>query len=161
MPWRIFGPLLVLVLVGQSSARAQVIAQRLRNDVPAVTQLLPVGLARGQSAELTVVGERLEGIDRLFGLPGVKVAKAEGDGKQAKLTVEVAADAPLGIYACYFLGQSGLSNPKLVRIDAWSQTQEHEDNNRQSEATPLTLPCGVSGVLSAADQDWFRFEASA
>ncbi|HET6884100.1 MAG TPA: hypothetical protein VFI31_28355 [Pirellulales bacterium] len=44
-----------------------------------------------------------------------------------------------------------------MRIDTWSQTQEHEDNNRQSEATPLALPCGVRGVLSAADQDWFRF----
>jgi hypothetical protein len=159
---RVFGPLLVLAVVGQAPAQAQVIAQRLRDDVPAVTQLLPVGWARGQTIELTLTGERLEGIDGIVGLPGLKLNKADStEGKQAKLTVDVAADATPGIYACYFLGKHGLSNPKLVRIDSWPQTQEHEDNNRSGEATPLSLPCGVSGVLSAADQDWFRFDVSA
>ncbi len=162
MARRIFGLLIGLVLVAATPARGQVIAQRLRDDVPAVTQLLPVGLACGQTAEVTLTGERLEGIDRVVGLPGVKLSKViVAEAKQARLELEVAADAPPGIYACCFLGRAGLSNPKLVHIDPWPQVQEHEDNNRLTEATPVTLPCGVSGVLAAADQDWFRFDVAA
>lgn len=143
-------------------ARGQVIAQRLRDDVPAVTKLLPVGLARGTSAELELVGERLEGIDRIVGPPGVSLERVvTAEAKQARLAVRVAADALPGIYPCYFLAKTGLSNPKLLRIDSWPQAIEHEDNNRQSEATPLAVPCGASGTLAAADQDWFRFDASA
>lgn len=143
-------------------ASAQVVAQRLRDDVPAVTQLLPAGLARGQTVEVTLTGERLEGLDRMLGPAGVKIANVVAvEAKQARLAIEVAADAPRGVFACYFLAKNGLSNPKLIHIDAWPQSQEHEDNNKLAEATEVSLPCGVNGVLSAADQDWFRFQAAA
>lgn len=151
-----------LLAAATTSARGQVIAQRLRDDVPAVTRVLPVGLARGTTAELDLIGERLEGIDRIVGPPGVTIERiVTTEAKQARLAVRVATDAAPGIYACYFLGKTGLSNPKLMRIDAWPQALEHEDNNHQIEATPLNLPCGVSGTLTAADHDWFRFEATA
>lgn len=158
----ICGLIMFMALLAVSPVQGQVIAQRLRDDVPAVTQLLPVGLARGQTVEVSLTGERLEGIDRIVGVPGVTLNKVlSAEAKQARLTLDVAADALPGIYACYFLAKSGLSNPKMVRIDAWPQSQEHEDNNRLSEATPLTWPCGVSGVLAAADQDWFQFDVPA
>lgn len=151
-----------LVAVAAAPAQSQVVAQRLRDDVPAVSRLLPVGLTRGTTTELDLTGERLECIDRIVGPPGVTVERVVNvEAKQARLAVRVADDVLPGIYACYFLAKSGLSNPKLLRIDAWPQVIEHEDNNRQSEATPLVVPCGASGTLTAADQDWFRLEASA
>ncbi|HQU42506.1 MAG TPA: PPC domain-containing protein, partial [Pirellulales bacterium] len=161
MAWRTFF-LAAVLLMAASPARAQVIAQRLRDDVPAIHHLQPTGLARGQTVEVTVAGERLEDLDRIVGPPGVKLAKVHAvEAKQARVAVEVAADAPPGVFACYFLAKHGLSNPKLVRIDPWPQTEEHEDNNSLSEATPVRWPCGVSGVLAAADHDWFRFDAAA
>jgi hypothetical protein len=144
------------------TASAQVVAQRLRDDVPAISQLVPAGLARGRTVEVTLTGEHLEGLDRIVGPVGVKIAKVVAiEPKQARVLLEVAADAPPGVFAGYFLGKAGLSNPKLLRVDAWPQLQEHEDNNRQAEANAVNWPCGVNGVLTAADQDWFRFEVAA
>ena len=162
MAWRTFGLAAILLLVLTSSSRGQVVAQRLRDDVPAVTHLLPVGFQRGKSTEVTVYGERLEGLAGIVGPPGVKLAGvASVDAKTARLTIEVASDAPPGVHTCYFLAASGLSNPKQIRIDPWTQTLEQEPNNRQSEATAVNVPSGASGVLLAADQDWFRFEVAA
>ncbi|HWB08465.1 MAG TPA: hypothetical protein VG826_04545 [Pirellulales bacterium] len=162
MTRRTFGLVAILSLALASPSRGQVVAQRLRDDVPAVTHLLPAGLQRGQTTQITVYGERLEGLDRVIGPAGVKLASvASVDAKSASVTIEVAADARPGVHTCYFLAKSGLSNPKQIRIDPWPQKLEQEANNRQNEATPISIPGGASGVLSAADQDWFRFETAA
>ncbi|HEV3344594.1 MAG TPA: hypothetical protein VG125_29730 [Pirellulales bacterium] len=162
MAWRTLGLPLVLSLILALPVNAQVVAQRLRDDVPAITHLLPAGLERGKTAEVTIYGERLEGLERLVGPAGVKLGNvASVESKAARVTIDVASDAPPGIHACYFLTKNGLSNPKLIRIDPWPQTLEQEGNNRPSEANSVSFPGAVNGVLAAADQDWFRFEAVA
>ena len=106
----------------ERQASAQVIIQRSRDDVPAVSRLLPAGLQRGQTVEVTISGERLADLTDVQGLPGTRLASVvAAEEKQVRVTLEVAADAPLGIYPCCFLGKAGLSNPKLIRIDAWPQ----------------------------------------
>jgi hypothetical protein len=162
MAWRTFGLLAILSALVASPVQAQVVAQRLRDDVPAITHLLPAGLERGKTTEVTIYGERLEGLERFVGPDGVKLgAVSSVDSKTARVALEVASDAPPGVHACYCLTKNGLSNPKLIRIDPWPQTLEQEPNNRQIEATLLSFPAAVNGVLTAADQDWFRFEAAA
>lgn len=160
MAWRTV--LFAILLLAAWPVRAQMIAQRLRGDVPAIRHIHPLGLARGATIEVTLTGERLDGLDRLVGPQGLTLAKVlAAEEKQARVELRVDADAPPGIFACYFLAKRGLSNPKLVRIDAWPQHEEHEDNNSLAEATAVTWPCGVNGVLGAADHDWFRFDATA
>lgn len=162
MAWRTLGAVAILSLVTTMPLQAQVIAQRLRDDVPAVTHLLPAGLQRGQTTDVTIYGERLDGLDQIVGPPGVKLAKVlSADEKSARVSIEVAADAAPGTQPCYFLGTNGLSNPKLVRIDAWPQVLEQEPNNRLSEATPVSVSSGINGVLAAAEEDWFSIDVSA
>ena len=160
MTWR---AILVAVLAFTAwPVQAQMIAQRLRDDVPAIHHLHPVGLGRGTTVEVTLTGERFEGLDRVVGPPGVRLVKVvSAEEKQARVQLQIDADSSPGIFACYFLAKRGLSNPKLVRIDSWPQCEEHEDNNGMAEATSITWPCGVNGVLGAADQDWFRFDVAA
>lgn len=159
LAWALF---VGLILQGSAPAIAQVIVQRERTDVPAITRILPAALARGQSTEVTLTGERLEGIEQIEGVPGVRLANVIAvEEKQARVLIEVAADAPLGFHTCCFLAKAGLSNPKIMRLDGWPQTLEHEDNNQPANATSLTPPVGASGLLTAADQDYFRFEAQA
>jgi hypothetical protein len=162
MAWQTFGLAAALLLALASPSRGQVVAQRLRDDVPAITHLFPVGLQRGRTTEITVYGERLEELAAVVGPPGMKLTGvASVDPKSARVTIVVAADAAPGIHTCYFLAKSGLSNPKRIRIDSWPQTPEQEPNNRRSAATPVGVPGAASGSLSATDQDWFRFEAAA
>ncbi|HEX5445160.1 MAG TPA: PPC domain-containing protein [Pirellulales bacterium] len=157
-------PLHVLIglLICPMTATAQVIVQRERTDVPVVTRLLPAALARGQTVEVTLTGERLEGIDQIQGAPGLRLAQVIAvEQKQARVLIEVPADASPGFYACCFLAKAGLSNPKILRVDAWPQVIEQEDNNQPSEATRVSPPVGINGVLTAADCDYFRFEVEA
>ncbi|HEX7447059.1 MAG TPA: hypothetical protein VF306_05915, partial [Pirellulales bacterium] len=154
--------LLGLLLICPAIAGAQVVVQRERTDVPVVTRLLPAALTRGQSAEVVLTGERLDGIERIEGAPGVRLAEVLAvEEKQARVRLEVAPDAAPGFHACCFLAKAGLSNPKIVRIDAWPQLVEQEDNNQPPEATRVTPPVGVNGVLTAADYDYFRFDVEA
>lgn len=162
MAWRTLGFAAVLLLLGSSPLPAQIIAQRLRDDVPAITHILSAAVQRGQTTEVVLSGERLEDIDRIVGPAGLKIGKiVANEAKTARVAVEVASDAPAGIYPVYVLTKNGLSNPKLLRIDAWPQSLEQEPNNRLSEATAIGLSSGVNGVLTATDQDWFRLEATA
>ena len=156
-------PLLAaLALHSPAAATAQVIVQRERTDVPVVARLMPAALARGQTVEVTLTGERLEGIEHLQGAPGLRLVKVIAvEEKQARLLIEVAADASPGFYHCCFLAKAGLSNPKIIRVDGWPQATEQEDNNQPAAANRLTLPVGVNGVLTAADCDYFRFDAQA
>lgn len=163
---KLFAPIVLIVSLAavccERQAFAQVIVQRSRDDVPAVSRLLPVAIQRGQSVEVTISGERLTELTEVQGLPGTRLAGVvAAEEKQVRVTLEVAADAPPGIYPCCFLGKAGLSNPKLMRIDAWPQATEQEDNNRPADANRVTLPVGINGVLSQADQDCYRFTATA
>jgi hypothetical protein len=161
MAWRTLGAVAFLSLMATMPLKAQVIAQRLREDVPAITHVLPAGLQRGQTTEVTIHGEQLEGLEQIVGPPGIRLIKVQSsEAKSARVALEVAADAPAGIQPCYFLGTNGLSNPKLIRIDAWPQALEQEPNNRLSEATPVSVSSGMNGVLAAADEDWFRIDVS-
>lgn len=165
-PLRLLVATLIAMFAVQSTARAQVMVQRERSDVPAITRIMPAALARGQTTEVTLTGERLEGLEQIQGAQGVRLVQVVATGekteeKLARVLLEVAADAAPGFYPSCFLAKAGLSNPKILRIDAWPQAVEQEDNNRPTEATLVTPPVGVSGVLAAADCDYFRFEAQA
>ena len=141
---------------------AQVLVQRSRGDTPAVSRIFPAGIQRGRTVEIAVSGERLEGLSGILAPPGLRLAKVVAiDDKQAKLELEAAADAPPGIHAIHFLCKSGLSNPKLLAIDAWLQATEQEPNNELAAATIVAAPIGVSGVLEKTDVDYYRLEAAA
>ena len=141
---------------------AQVLVQRARNDTPAVSRIFPPAIQRGRTVEVVVTGERLEGLGGILGPPGLRLAKVVSiEEKQAKLELEAAADAPLGAHAIHFLSKAGISNPKVLAIDAAPQLAEQEPNNLPANATALASPIAVSGVLEKTDLDYYRFEATA
>ncbi|HUY92283.1 MAG TPA: hypothetical protein VMV10_26315 [Pirellulales bacterium] len=141
---------------------AQVLVQRVRNDTPAVNRIFPAGVQRGRTVEIVANGERLEGLSGILGPPGLRLAKVISVGeKEAKLELQADADAPPGIHAIHLLSKAGLSNPKLLAIDAWPQATEQEPNNLPAEANAVKAPVGVCGVLEKTDVDYYRLEAAA
>ncbi len=141
---------------------AQVLVQRFRTDLPTVSRVFPVGIQRGRIAEVTISGERLEGLSAILGPPGVRLVRiVEANDKQAKLELEAGADAAPGFFPLHLLCKAGLSNPKLLAIDSWPQTNEQEDNNKASAATAISVGASVNAVLGKADVDYYRFEVQA
>ena len=97
-----------------------------------------------------------------MGPPGLRLVKVLSvEEKQAKFELEATADAPSGVFAVHLLCKAGLSNPKLLAIDAWPQTAEQEPNNLPAAATAVSIPGAVSAVLGPTDLDYYRFEAAA
>lgn len=151
-------------LTAPAAVRAQVFVQTLRQDLPVITRVMPAGLERGKSTELTVDGERLDGLTRLLSAEGVRLLSVVESGpKQARLLVEVDAKTPVGIYPLHVLCKAGLSNPRLMCIDDLPQVVEQDEaaNNTLAGADALTIPAAVSGVLNPGDQDHYRFHATA
>jgi len=148
--------------LGSGMSHAQVLVQRARNDLPAVTCIAPSGVQPGRNVEITVTGERLEGISAVLGPPGVRLGKVLAvEEKLARLELEVTADVAAGVYPFHLLAKAGLSNPRLLRIDEFPQSSEIEDNNSLATATLISSPVGVNGVLTATDVDYYRFEVAA
>ena len=143
-------------------ASAQVLLQRSRTDLPAVSRLFPAGIQRGQVTEIVVVGERLEGLSGILGPAGLRLVRVVAvDKQQARIELQAEADAAPGIFPLHFLCKAGLSNPKLLAIDAWPQSNEKEDNNTFAAATPISTSSAVNAVLGKTDVDFYRFEAKA
>jgi hypothetical protein len=164
--WRLASSGVALFLaVLPFNARAQVLVQQVRGDLPAVHWISPAGATLGQSAEVTLGGERLQDIKSILCAGGVELENVgEATGKQAKLRLKVLPSAKPGIYPFHVLCKAGLSNPRMLRIDAWPQLVEKDtagDNNTPEKAQTITLPCSITGRLTAADQDYFRFQATA
>ncbi|HEV3005117.1 MAG TPA: pre-peptidase C-terminal domain-containing protein, partial [Pirellulales bacterium] len=163
---RIVGRMCCLLFAAAISARgaahAQALVQRARNDLPAVTRIMPCAVQRGQTVEVTVSGERLEGLNAVLGPAGVKLGKVLAvEEKLARLELEVAADAMPGVYPFHLLAKAGLSNPRFLRIDELAQISETEDNNSPATANVISAPVGVNAVLTATDVDYYRFVVEA
>lgn len=141
---------------------AQVLIQQSRGDIPYLARVLPVGLTRGQVHEVTLEGDRLDGIVAVVSAPGIKLTSVvSNEAKIAKVKVEVSPDAELGFHPIHVLSRSGISNPRMIRVDHLPQVVETEDNNLLDRANSMPLPGGASGYLSPADVDSFQFHAEA
>jgi hypothetical protein len=152
----------VAVAVISASAHAQALVQRARNDLPAVTRIMPCGVQPGKTVEVTVTGERLEGLNAVLGPIGVRLGKVLAvEEKQARFELEVAPDAMPGVYPFHLLAKAGLSNPRFLRIDEFPPLSETEDNDSPPAANAISAPVGVNAVLTAADVDYYRFEVDA
>lgn len=145
-----------------STSPGQVVITRSRDNLPVITKIMPCGLKRGQTTEVTLDGDRLDGLHQILAGEGIRLARVVlVETKSAKLELEVAADAPLGMASLHVLGKAGISNPRLVRVDDLAQSVEKEDNSTRAMATPLAVPGAASGVLTPTDIDWFTFAVSA
>ena len=156
---------LALVCLAGFSLRAgnaQVIVQQPRDDVPVIVSLSPVAIQLGQTAEIAITGERLEGLSKILCGDGVDLVEVvEAKEKAAKIRLRSAADARPGVISLHVLCTAGLSNPRPLLIDRFPQTVETQDNDALEKATPFELPGGVSGALGAGDRDLFHFSVTA
>ena len=84
-----------------------------------------------------------------------KPQAASNDGKQVTLQLALPADAPVGWYPIYLLTKTGLSNPRLIRVDRIPSTAK----TTASKTAPdkLALGHGVTGTLAASRFDYFQF----
>ena len=157
---RHFALALSLVVWTASATLGQVLIQEQRTDTPALTRVVPRGLAVGRTTTLTIDGLRLDSITQIVSQAGIRLIKVDQlQPTKAVLQVEVSAKTTPGCYAIHLLCKSGISNPKMVRIDNIDQMVEPD--KKPQPAVAVKVPCGITGKLTPAELDEYMFEVAA
>ena len=127
---------------------------------PQINGTSPLGLRRGQSAELTISGANLAGNPRLIAPFGFKIdaPAAKGDASNWKLKLTVDPGAAVGVYPIRVQTDDGISNPFLLAVGQLPQVVEKEDNSTFETAQKIPdPPLVVEGQVAGNDVDFFRF----
>ena len=132
---------------------------------PFVEHMSPPSLTRGKTSRVTLVGSELGGATGLWTSLAAKEVVATlvepSRGDVASFEVNVARDAPLGIYGLRLATRSGLSNVKLFLIDDLPVVAERESSPRTATPQHLSWPVAVLGRAGAADVDRYTIDVEA
>ncbi|MFT7643217.1 MAG: hypothetical protein ACI9G1_004982, partial [Pirellulaceae bacterium] len=137
-----------------------------------LSAIFPPGGAVGQTFDVAISGQHLDGVESLlFSHAGIvakqKMAEPGPFDKGPvpvafAFQVTVAANVPVGGHDVRAIGKYGVSNPRRFLISKQAEFLEAEPNQDIETATPLELPCAVNGQLNAAaDVDYYAFTAKA
>jgi len=131
---------------------------------PELARLSISGVMIGATGALDLFGKHLADVtaiktsDARITARLLKTLSAE----QLQVEVTTAAELDPGRYELWVEGPGGASVHQALHLDTLAQTSEIEPNNLVQQATRLSLPGGVWGVLSAkGDVDHFAMDAKA
>jgi len=134
---------------------------------PTLAPVLPLGMQRGSSLELTLTGTNLADPVALWtSIPGAKVTiptDANNGKEPAKLRVklEVPKDAPMGFRTLRLATARGMSNLRLFCIDDLPQVAALPASRNKATAQPVTVPSVVVGTAAAEQSDYFKITIKA
>ena len=150
----------ILLLVGSISHAA-----------PQLAGLHPIGYERGKKVTLNLVGAALEGdIEILSTIPGTVQLKPVDmiDGKPAyavdqrrDFDLQIAADAPVGLYPVRVRTADGISNQLLFAVGSLPDLGEVEPNNLPEQAQVVPLGTTILGSVAPADRDLYKLSLPA
>ncbi|HVY68824.1 MAG TPA: PPC domain-containing protein [Verrucomicrobiae bacterium] len=108
-------------------------------ELPYLDGVFPFGGRRGQIVEVSLRGRNLDGAD--------------------KMSLRVAADAPMGVQEIRAHAPKGFSNAKFFDVSDLPEFIEQEPNDEPGKANSITVPGVANGRLGAArDVDVFKFK---
>ncbi|MBC8353554.1 MAG: PPC domain-containing protein [Planctomycetes bacterium] len=136
-----------------------------------IESVFPPSIQRGEVNRVTVRGVNMLGATDLWlTLPGQTFEAqqvTDSTATEATFEIEVATDAPLGLYGLRLATRDGLSNAHIFAIDQLRPIAENEaidsvvPNNKREQAQDVVLPAAVFGSCTDADLDYFAFDVAA
>jgi hypothetical protein len=129
---------------------------------PYLASIFPLGAQRGRSLELTLRGEMLAGVKRIEVDPGrgLDVKALDSAADEAIAHVDLAKDAPPGIYHLRISNRAGWSNPVKFIVGDLPDLIEAEPNDEYGQLQRITFPAAINGRIERkGDIDRFGFTA--
>lgn len=128
---------------------------------PSLGTVLPRGIPRGATAEISFHGSNLaDSIDVFFHDEEIQfVTGSVVDANQYKCIVAVSPEARLGTHAVRVRTRSGLSNLWLVSVGELKEIHETEPNSDFESAQPVEYGTTVNGTVDYEDVDMVRVPA--
>jgi hypothetical protein len=133
---------------------------------PYLASIFPLGAKQGSSPELVVRGQMLAGAKRIEAergpAQGLEVKALSTAADAATVQVNVAKDAPLGVYHLRLWTQAGWSNPVKFLVGDLPDMIEAEPNDAPGQLQRVILPAVINGRIERkGDLDRVAFTAEA
>jgi hypothetical protein len=126
--------------------------------------ILPLsGAQRGASVEMTLTGTNLADVTGVWASFPMKASILESKSPTAaKVKIEVAKDAPIGVHFLRVATLRGISNVRPFCIDALPEVAEAATNRELKSAQAVPVPCVVAGKADVAEAtDYFKVSVKA
>jgi hypothetical protein len=135
-------------------------------QAPTLNPVVPLGVQRGTSIDLTLTGTNLADPTGLWTSFPAKVtiptdAKNGTVPTSLKVRLEVPKDAPMGFHSIRLATKRGMSNARLFCVDDLPQIMETTGNNEAKSAQVIAAPCVVVGRADAESTDYFKVAVKA
>ena len=137
---------------------------------PTINPLMPAGVQRGQTAELTVAGTQLlspTGVS--IGIPAkITIPTADKNGQDAgkfKVKIEVPADTPIGWYPfrVAHCAEAASEPARSLCVDdaARNSPSAPRSNHSKTTSQAIPVPCAVGGSVVAETADYYKITVKA
>ncbi|MBM3787529.1 MAG: hypothetical protein FJW30_24500 [Acidobacteria bacterium] len=128
---------------------------------PQVQGVFPRGLERGRTVTMALRGRNLQALSRVvFSARGLTGEVLDSSAYGATLRVTASAGAEPGRHDLRLVAPHG-STLTWIDVSTFRESIEQEPNSEPAKARKLVFPALVNGVITAADYDYFAFEAQA
>jgi hypothetical protein len=128
--------------------------------------VLPLGVQRGTTVELTLSGANLQNPTGLWtSFPArVTIPDDKNNGKvptSLRVKLEVPKDAPMGFHSIRLATKRGMSNARLFCVDDLPQVMGNNTNHTEKTAQSVAVPCVVVGRVNPEATDYFKVTVKA
>jgi hypothetical protein len=146
-----------LLMVGAACLAFSVVNSAAGQAPPVVNTIFPPGVQAGRTAEVTVGGSNLQGLQKLHGnVPGIQCERL--DASRFRLTIPEGTQP--GLYDLWGVGDNGISAPRTFAISNRTESLESEPNEAVTDAATVPLDGVINGrIEKAGDIDYYRFTA--
>ncbi|MFI5379642.1 MAG: PPC domain-containing protein [Tepidisphaerales bacterium] len=143
--------------------------------VPGLAAIEPHVVQAGQTGEIILRGENLQGANGIYlagggGLTADIVihatrivgqpAPSDTAAREVHVRLSAAADAPRGVRELRVVTPLGVSRPLSLVVDEYPVVAESSDNNTPAKARKVQLPAIIAGSMRRSGQiDYYRFAA--
>ncbi len=153
-------------MAGFVAVSLAVVSNSAQAQFPKLTAASPLGVAPGQTVDLTLTGTALAKPTGVWSNLSAKFELPTDDKKNGTAAdkvvyrVTVPADAPQGTYALRIATPGGISNLRLFTVDELP-TLKQVANTTLATAQELPLPVAVEGSVNAESYHYFKFRGEA
>ena len=129
----------------------------------------PAGGQQASTVEVTVIGNNMDGVDRLlFSHPGITASPLMSESSwlqptprpvPGKFKVAIAPEVPPGVYELRMAGHFGVSNARAFMVGDQEELLPEDGNHTLPKAIKIPVGVTVNGRSDEGTADFFTFEA--
>lgn len=133
------------------------LAQQVTLPLPRLFTIMPMGGQAGQNVEVTITGENIEDVTELtFSTP--KITARPIAGATNKFSVNIAADAAVGVYDAWVMSRLGVSSARAFSVNKLAEVVRVKANNTLETALPLRVGSICNATMTKRAIDFYSFQ---